>query len=137
MQPSCKHSRSSYSFPDWECAEGFLPLAAKPPAPKWVTHDLAQIELAQGMAKDNSHISQKFVEDIVSGNKSADVSLLTFRDPDTFLAGNLHNHAHSWDIQRQVETNRAIHSKPVKTNGKEMFNFRCLLNQYQGKMNSY
>ena len=44
------------------------------------------------MAEGNMHIASQFVEDVISGQARADVSMLTFRDPDSFVAGNLDNH---------------------------------------------
>ena len=37
------------------------------------------------------------VEDVISGQARADVSMLTFRDPDSFVGGNLHNHFPAWE----------------------------------------
>ena len=44
------------------------------------------------MAEGNTHIASKFVEDVISGQARADVSMLTFSDPDSFVAGNLQNY---------------------------------------------
>ena len=47
--------------------------------------------MTQGMAvPDNSHISPTFVNNVVNGSKAADVSMLAFRDPDAFMAGNIY-----------------------------------------------
>ena len=43
------------------------------------------------MAEGNMHIASKFV-DVISGQARAGVSMLSFRDPDSFVAGNLQNH---------------------------------------------
>ena len=40
------------------------------------------------MAEGNMHIASKFV-DVISGQACADVSMLSFRQPDSFVAGNL------------------------------------------------
>ena len=40
------------------------------------------------MAEGNIHIASKFV-DVISGQACADVCMLSFRDPDSFVAGNL------------------------------------------------
>ena len=49
------------------------------------------------MAEGNTHIASQFVEDVISGQSRADVSMLTFRDRDFFVAGNLHNHFPAWE----------------------------------------
>ena len=49
------------------------------------------LDVTQGMADpDNSHISPTFVNDVLNGSKRADVSMLAFRDPEAFMAGNIH-----------------------------------------------
>ena len=53
--------------------------------------------MTEGIAEGNMHIASKFVEDIISRQARADISMLTFRDPDSFVAGNLHNHFPSWE----------------------------------------
>lgn len=55
------------------------------------------LDVTQGMAApDNSHISPTFVNDVLNGFKEADVSMLAFRDPDAFMAGNIHANLPSW-----------------------------------------
>ena len=49
------------------------------------------------MAEGNIHIASKFV-DVTSGQACADVSMLSFRDPDSFIAGNLQNHFPAWEL---------------------------------------
>ena len=49
------------------------------------------------MAEGNIHIASKFV-DVISGQACADVSMLSFRDPDSFVAGNLQNHFPAWEL---------------------------------------
>ena len=53
--------------------------------------------MAQGISEGNTHIASQFVEDVISGQARADVSMLAFRDPDSFVAGNLHNHFPAWE----------------------------------------
>ena len=57
----------------------------------WVGFDRSSLEVAQGMAEGNMHIVSKFL-DVISGQARADVSMLSFRDPDSFVAGNLQNY---------------------------------------------
>ena len=54
----------------------------------WVGFYGSPLEVVQGMAEDNIHIASKFV-DVISGQACADVFMLSFRDPDSFVAGNL------------------------------------------------
>ena len=49
------------------------------------------------MTEGNIHIASKFV-DVISGQACADVSMLSFRDPDSFVAGNLQNHFPAWKL---------------------------------------
>ena len=46
----------------------------------------------------NSHLSSTFITDVLEGSKTADVSILSFRDPDAFVAGNIHNLLPSWKL---------------------------------------
>ena len=45
---------------------------------------------------ENSHISPSFVNDVLNGSKAAYVSMLAVRDPDAFMAGNIHANLRSW-----------------------------------------
>ena len=49
------------------------------------------------MAEGNMHIASQFVEDVISGQARAGVSMLTFRVPDSFVAGNRDNHFLAWE----------------------------------------
>ena len=49
------------------------------------------------MAAENHHISPQFVLDVISGQTRADASMLAFRDPDTFVAGNIHACFPAWE----------------------------------------
>ena len=49
------------------------------------------------MKEGNIHIASKFV-DVISGQACANVSMLSFRDPDSFVAGNLQNHFPAWEL---------------------------------------
>ena len=44
----------------------------------------------------NAHITDAFVSSVVKGEALADVSMLAFRDPDRFVAEELHRHAEAW-----------------------------------------
>ena len=45
----------------------------------------------------NLHVSSTFIRDVLEGSKTADFSILAFRDPDAFVAGNIHNLLPSWN----------------------------------------
>ena len=75
----------------------FDPTSVISPSVRWVSFDGSSLEVAQGMAEGNTHIASQFVEDVISGQSRADVSMLTFRDRDFFVAGNLHNHFPAWE----------------------------------------
>ena len=49
------------------------------------------------MAVENLHSSPQFVLDVISGHTRADASMLAFRDPDTFVAGNIHACFPGWE----------------------------------------
>ena len=49
------------------------------------------------MKEGNIHIASKFV-DVISGQACANVSMLSFRDPDSFVAGNPQNHFPAWEL---------------------------------------
>ena len=49
------------------------------------------------MAEGNLHNASKFV-DVISGQALADVSMLSFRGPDSFVVGNLQNHFPAWQL---------------------------------------
>ena len=49
------------------------------------------------MAEGNMHIASKFL-DVISGQARADVSMLSFRGPDSFVVGNLQNHFPAWEL---------------------------------------
>lgn len=55
------------------------------------------LDVTQGMAApDNSHVSPKFVNDVLNGSKTADISMLAFRDPSAFMVDNSHGYLPSW-----------------------------------------
>lgn len=63
----------------------------------WVHWDGSPLDKARGVAANNAHISQDFVESVLLGENVADVSMLAFRDPKSFMAGSLHSHVKSWE----------------------------------------
>ena len=67
------------------------------PSIRWVRLDGSPLDVAHGMAVENLHISPQFVLDVISGRTRADASMLAFRDPDTFVAGNIHACFPAWE----------------------------------------
>ena len=59
------------------------------------------------MAEGNIHIACKFI-DVISGQACADVSMLSFRDPDSFVAGNLQNHFPAWELVANIDLTSKI-----------------------------
>ena len=54
--------------------------------------------LAEAQEKaDNAYITQEFVSSVITGDVFVDASLLAFRDPSRFRAGELHRHTDQWD----------------------------------------
>jgi len=49
------------------------------------------------MAVENFNISPQFVLDVISGHTRGNASILAFRDPDTFVAGNIHACFPAWE----------------------------------------
>ena len=43
------------------------------------------------------HIEQSFVDAVAARQQLANVSMLAFLDPESFTAGNLHNHTAVWE----------------------------------------
>ena len=87
----------SRTIPEWEFTADFDPTSVVSPSVRWVSFDGSPLEVAQGMAEGNTHIASQFVEDVISGQARVDVAMLAFRDPDSFVAGNLHNHFPAWE----------------------------------------
>lgn len=65
---------------------------------RWVVSDGSPLPAAQGVAPHNAHISDGFVQSVLDGTALADVSMLAFRDPESFVAGNLHCHYGFWEF---------------------------------------
>ena len=45
----------------------------------------------------NSHLASDWVDSVPRGDVSADVTMLAFTDPASFLAGQLHHHLQEWE----------------------------------------
>ncbi|KAJ7372907.1 hypothetical protein OS493_015361 [Desmophyllum pertusum] len=70
---------------------------------RWVSYRGTPLHAAQEMTPRNTHISSDFLRSVLDGSALADVSLLAFLDPESFIASNLHCHLDSWEyIARTV-----------------------------------
>ena len=56
----------------------------------------APLGAAQGLAPHNTHLPAHFLSSVLDGSSLADVSMLAFRDPDSYVAGNLHAYHAFW-----------------------------------------
>ena len=72
----------------------FNPCAVSTMQAGWVTQE--GFDITQEMAVHNFHWYTSFVESVVAGQVTADMSLLLFGDPSRFVAGELYNHASVW-----------------------------------------
>lgn len=77
--------------------ENFDPAAIVPKEKLWVLHGGAPISLdSREMTADLAQFDDAFVQSIIQGSYLADVLMLKFRDPSTFVAGELHLHSEVW-----------------------------------------
>lgn len=82
-------------FNDWEYDAEFHPNIIVPRrCARWCSWDGSP--LAQGMMADNKHIDPAFISAVKHGRALAEPSQLVFRDPEEFLAGQLHAHLDIW-----------------------------------------
>ena len=59
--------------------------------------DGSPVNVAQGMTEENVPISSHFCKAVADGVGLGEISMLFFRDPDAFIAGNLHAHLPVWE----------------------------------------
>ena len=64
----------------------------------WVKFKGTPLGAAQGLAPHNAHLPVHFLGSVLDGSSSADVSMLAFRDPHSFVAGNLHFYYQFWQL---------------------------------------
>ncbi|KAK3698822.1 hypothetical protein QZH41_004952 [Actinostola sp. cb2023] len=62
---------------------------------RWVTRDLTPLEAMEGMSAPPCDFD--FIDKIAQGAQSPNIADLPFRDPNNFLAGQLHLHARDWE----------------------------------------
>ena len=53
--------------------------------------------MAQGMTENDLHISPEFLKAVLDGHALGNPSMLAFRDPEAFVAGNLHGYLPAWE----------------------------------------
>ncbi|KAL9976963.1 hypothetical protein ACROYT_G014312 [Oculina patagonica] len=87
---------SSVQFPQWEIDPDFRPLEVPLNNLKWVLCNSTPIQEVPCLAASNQHLRPDFVQDVIAGKALADPSMLAFRDPHHFLAGQLHNFCETW-----------------------------------------
>ena len=74
----------------------FRPTTVSPNCQSWVDPEGFPFNKGQGMV-NNAHIGQYFLSSVIKGDSLADVSLLAFREPNRFTAGELHRHKDQWE----------------------------------------
>ena len=101
---------------------------------QWISIDGSVVDEAQGMA-NNSHISDEDIALVLQGNSLADMSRLVFRDPDHFLAGELHRHAPQWNaLLNDMNDERFSEVRDWITNGVDVTKFfRPFKGSYKGR----
>ncbi|KAK3731148.1 hypothetical protein QZH41_000001 [Actinostola sp. cb2023] len=67
----------------------------RPRPMRWVTRDLTPLEAMEGMSAPPCDFD--FIDKIAQGAQSPNIADLPFRDPNNFLAGQLHLHARDWE----------------------------------------
>ena len=88
FQPPFKRFKFSYTVPAWESSGSFGPLSVKRNSISWVRYDGKPLQPGiQSPQPHNSHPALDWVESVSRGDVSADVSMLAFLDPATFVAG--------------------------------------------------
>ena len=89
----------SCTVPAWESSVSFDPLSVKQHSISWVRHDGKSLQPGlQSPQPYNSHLASDWVDSVSRGDVSADVTMLAFPDPASFLAGQLHHHLQEWKI---------------------------------------
>ena len=97
FQPPSKRFKLSYTVPAWESSDSFDPLSIKQHSISWVHHDGKPLQpRLQSPRPYNSHLASVWVDSVSRGDVSADISMLAFPDPASFLAGQLHRHLQHW-----------------------------------------
>ena len=100
----------------WEISEDFDPISVNPDDVCWVRSDGSDLPLnTREMTAFNEHIDQHFIDSLLQGQTLADASLLAFRDPNHFVAGQLHRHPDIWS--------RLLESVPASSEASEVLNW--------------
>ena len=93
FQPPSKRYKISYTVPAWECSDSFDSLPVKQHSISWVRYDGKSLQPGlQSPQPYNSHLASDWVDSVPRGDVSADVTMLAFPVPASFLAGQLHRH---------------------------------------------
>ena len=93
FQPPSKRYKISYTVPACESSDSFDLLSVKQHSISWVRHDGKSLKPGlQSPQPYNSHLASDWVDSVSRGDVLADVTMLAFPDPASFLAGQLHHH---------------------------------------------
>ena len=89
----------------------------------------------RGVAANNTHISSDFVNDVLNGDATTDVSQLAFRDPKPFVSGNIHKHLQYWEtIAKSTPCESAAMVLNWSRNGIDIHEFlQRFKGQYKGE----
>jgi hypothetical protein len=88
--------RPSIAIPSWQLEHEFHPVAVISNSVRWVTKEKVPIADSGTLLDGNQQITPDFCEKVLHGQEIAYTSLLAFRDPDSFCAGQLHKHVAAW-----------------------------------------
>ena len=90
-------AKFSYIVPAWEPSDSFAPLSVKRHGISLVRHDGKPLQPGPRFPQlYNSHFSSDWVDSVSRDDVSADVSMLPFPDPATFISNQLHCHLQEW-----------------------------------------
>lgn len=97
MQPFQKRQKLDLSFHFWECTEKFDPTNVVPNKVSWVYSDgTGSTGEFREITAECSQSNRAFAESVLQGCALADANTLLFRDPNNFVAGELHRHPEAW-----------------------------------------
>ena len=121
FQPPSKRYKISYSVPALESSDSFDPLSVKQHSISWVRHDGKSLQPGLQFPQPyNSHLASDWVDSVSRGDVSADVTMLAFPDPASFLAGQLHHQLNVLDwLENKVQVQRYF--RHFKGNFKRIF----------------
>ena len=63
----------------------------------WVNREGSHLCPSGSISQNNNHLDNTYIRKVQQGSQLANTSVLAFRDPQSFVAGELHNHYDSWE----------------------------------------